>query len=289
MEAVVTLVSHPDAAAVSAEMAAAFGTDVAWLAPGIACDIAVRCEDPLKLQSEILARLAAAPVDVAVLPPEGRRKRLLVADMDSTIITCECLDELADQAGLKPRISAITERAMRGELDFESAIKERVALLAGLECAALERTYAERVRLTSGARELVMTMRAHGAQTELVSGGFTFFTERVRDAAGFHRDSANCLEIRDGRLTGRVGEPILGRDGKLAVLEGALRKFGLPAESSLAVGDGANDLGMIQRAGLGAAFHAKPIVAAAARVGVHHGDLTALLYFQGYPRSAFRS
>jgi phosphoserine phosphatase len=289
MEAVVTLVSHPDLPAVTADMAAAFGTGISWLAPGIACDIAVRCEDPIRLQAEILARLGSAPVDAAVLPLEGRRKRLLVADMDSTIITCECLDELADQAGLKPRISAITERAMRGELDFESAIKERVGLLAGLDVAALQRTFDQRVRLTSGARELVLTMRAHGAQTELVSGGFTFFTERVRDAAGFHRDYANRLEIRDDRLTGRVVEPILGREGKLAVLDNALREFDLPREASLAVGDGANDLGMIQRAGLGVAFHAKPIVATAARAGIHHGDLTALLYLQGYPRSAFVS
>jgi phosphoserine phosphatase len=207
---------------------------------------------------------------------------LLIADMDSTVISCECLDELADMAGLKAKVSAITEKAMRGELDFAAALRERVIMLKGLPLTALERVYRERIRLNPGARTLVATMRRHGAHTLLVSGGFSFFTSRVAKDAGFEADQANIL-IDDGTaLTGEVREPILGREAKLAALEKAARLLNLKAADTLAVGDGANDLGMIERAGLGVAYHAKPIVAEAAGARVTHGDLSALLYLQGY-------
>ncbi|MDE2134379.1 MAG: phosphoserine phosphatase SerB [Alphaproteobacteria bacterium] len=216
------------------------------------------------------------------MPAANRRKKLLVADMDSTIIACECLDELADMAGLKAKISAITERAMKGEIEFAGALRERVGLLKGLPLEALERVWRERVRLNPGARELVATMKTNGARTLLVSGGFTFFTARVAEAAGFDEHQSNVL-IDDGKaLTGEVREPILGREAKLQALERALTRFGLQADDALAVGDGANDLSMIRRAGLGVAYHAKPVVAAAAGASIVHNDLTALLYLQGY-------
>jgi len=213
---------------------------------------------------------------------DQRRKMLLVADMDSTIINVECLDELADMAGLKPQIAAITERAMRGELEFEGALKERVGMLKGLKLDALERTYVERVRLNPGARSLLATMRANGAHTMLVSGGFGYFTKRVAEAAGFHVERGNIL-LDDGvALTGEVALPILGREAKLAALEEAAASLKLDYAQTLAVGDGANDLAMIGRAGLGVAYHAKPVVAQAAGAAVNHNDLTALLYLQGY-------
>jgi phosphoserine phosphatase len=221
-------------------------------------------------------------LDVNVIPTANRRKKLLVADMDSTIIGCECIDELADFAGLKPRVAAITERAMRGELDFPSALRERVALLKALPLETLQRVYNERVRLNPGARELTATMRAHGATSVLVSGGFTFFTQRVAAAAGFDIQRGNVL-IDDGNaLTGRVQEPILGREAKLDALQRNAARLGLAPADALAVGDGANDLDMITRAGLGVAYHAKPVVAAVATASIVNGDLTGLLYLQGY-------
>jgi phosphoserine phosphatase len=221
-------------------------------------------------------------LDVNVLPAENRKKKLLVADMDSTIIAVECLDELADMAGLKPAIAAITERAMRGEIEFEAALRQRVGMLKGLPLSALEKTYAERVRLNPGAKSLVATMRAHGAHTLLVSGGFGYFTTRVAAAAGFHAEQGNRL-LDDGiALTGEVGTPILGREAKLKTLEDAVARLGITFAESLAVGDGANDLAMIQKAGLGVAYHAKPVVAEAAGASIAHNDLTALLYLQGY-------
>jgi phosphoserine phosphatase len=227
------------------------------------------------------------PLDWCLQPVAGRRKRLLVADMDSTIINVECLDELADFAGLKPHIAAITERAMRGELEFETALRERVALLRGLGVGALQQAYDERVRLNPGARALVRTMAANGARCLLVSGGFTFFTSRVAEAAGFHENRANTLLDDGAELTGLVGEPILGREAKLTALLGEAERLGLPLSETMAVGDGANDLGMIEVAGLGVAYRAKPIVAAQADAKVDHADLTALLHFQGYDAGAF--
>ena len=207
--------------------------------------------------------------------------------MDSTIINVECLDELADFAGLKAEISAITERAMRGELAFEGALRERVGMLKGLAVAALQQTYDERVRLNPGARTLVRTMAANGARCALVSGGFSFFTSRVAQAAGFHSHRANQLGEADGKLTGQVGEPIRGREAKLAALNEDAALFGIPLAETLAVGDGANDLAMIEAAGLGVAYRAKPVVAAQADAKVDHTDLTALLYFQGYAANQF--
>lgn len=231
--------------------------------------------------------LGDLPVDACIQPLAGRAKRLLIADMDSTIIGCECLDELADFAGVKAAVSEITERAMRGELAFEGALRERVAMLKGLEQSALQRCYDERVRLNPGARTLVRTMAANGARCLLVSGGFSFFTSRVAVAAGFHEDRANTLIEDAGGLTGQVGEPILGREAKLAALQGEAARLAVPLAETLAVGDGANDLAMIEAAGLGVAYRAKPVVAAQAHARVDHADLAALLYFQGYSADQF--
>lgn len=221
------------------------------------------------------------PVDVNVIPAHGRRKSVLIADMDSTIIGVECIDELADYAGVKPQVAAITERAMRGELNFEDAIHARVALLAGLDVAVLERCHAERVRLNEGAEPLVRGMRARGARTALVSGGFTFFSERVASAAGFHSHQANTLEVRDGKLTGRVVEPVLGQAAKAQALAALCEECNVGPDQVLAIGDGANDLAMIRAAGLGVAFRPKPALAAEADAVLEHSDLTAVLALQG--------
>jgi phosphoserine phosphatase len=239
------------------------------------------------LKGEAAAAVAELPVDWALLPVLNRKKRVLIADMDSTIINVECLDELADFAGLKAEISAITERAMRGELDFEAALKERVGMLKGLDLSALERCYAERVRLNAGAAVMVKTMASHGARCVLVSGGFTFFTSRVAVLAGFADNRANTL-IDDGKaLTGQVGMPILGREAKLAALEEEAKGHGATPADALAIGDGANDLAMIKAAGMGVAYRAKPIVAAEAHVQINYADLRAALFFQGYHASEF--
>jgi phosphoserine phosphatase len=224
---------------------------------------------------------AAPGCDANLVPAAGRRKRLLVADMDSTIIGVECIDELADYAGLKAEVATITEAAMRGELDFEGALIARVKLLEGLPAATLEECYAERVRLNPGAATLVRTMRALGAATALVSGGFSFFTERVAAAAGFARHQANRLVVADGRLTGDVTRPILGRAAKLAALEAEAAAAGVGPEDAVAVGDGANDADMVEAAGLGVAYHAKPALDAVADARLRHSDLTALLALQG--------
>jgi phosphoserine phosphatase len=237
-------------------------------------------------QEAVRTALDGAPVDAIAQRAAGRRKRLLIADMDSTIVTCETLDELADFAGLKQRIAAITARAMNGELDFKAALRERVAMLKGLPITALQQTW-QRVRLTPGAQELVATMRAHGATTALVSGGFTFFTQRVAMMVGFDLHRSNVLLDDGAVLTGTVAEPILDRHAKLATLRELAVRDGLAPQVPLAVGDGANDLDMLREAGLGVAFHAKPIVAAAARARVDHADLRALLFAQGYRAREF--
>ena len=228
------------------------------------------------------AETPALGADWAITTVGNRRKRLLISDMDSTIIGQECLDELADFAGLKAEVSAITERAMRGELDFAGALTQRVAMLKGLNLSALEACHRERVRLNPGAIELVATMKAHGARCVLVSGGFGYFTSRVAQMAGFDADRANTL-IDDGTaLTGYVGMPILGREAKLAALLEETAAFGGSADDAIAMGDGANDLDMIRAAGLGVAYKAKPIVAAETRARIEHTDLRAALFFQGY-------
>ena len=251
-----------------------------------ATDVFVEAPDLAALRAALETPMAGQ-ADWCVQPVAGRRKRLLVADMDSTIINVECLDELADFAGLKAEISAITERAMRGELAFEGALRERVAMLKGLPVTALQQAYDQRVRLNPGARTLVRTMAANGARCVLVSGGFSFFTGRVAQAALFHAHRANTLIEADGALTGLVGEPILGREAKLAALLEEAKAGDIPLDETLALGDGANDLAMIEAAGLGVAYHAKPIVAAQADARIEHTDLTTLLYFQGYNEDAF--
>jgi phosphoserine phosphatase len=253
-----------------------------WLAMGRALDIPFS-GDPDAVRAALRQTVAHDwLLDWNIVATAERRKKLLVADMDSTIINCECIDELADMAGIKPKVAAITERAMRGEIDFPAALRERVALLKGLPLERVKRVYAERVRLNPGARALTATMRKHGGHCILVSGGFTFFTSRVAADAGFDENRGNTL-LDDGTvLTGNVGEPILGREAKLTALEQAAARLDLGFEQTIAIGDGANDLDMIRRAGLGIAYHAKPVVAAAAGASIAHGDLTAVLHLQGY-------
>jgi phosphoserine phosphatase len=252
-----------------------------------AADILLDGDAPGELRRHARRALERQAVDFCVQPAEGRRKRLLIADMDSTIIGCECLDELADFAGLKQEIAAITARAMAGEIAFEGALRERVAMLRGLEIDALRRTYEERVRLNPGTGTLVRTMSAHGARCVLVSGGFDFFTSKVAQAAGFAAHRANRLLDDGSCLTGEVAEPILGRAAKLQALLEEAAALGVDLAETLAVGDGANDLAMIEAAGLGVAYRAKPVVAAKADAAVDHADLTALLYFQGFGADTF--
>jgi phosphoserine phosphatase len=255
-----------------------------WIDEGVAADLPF-ARDPAAARAALEG--AFAGVGVIVQAEAGREKKLLVADMDSTMITVECIDELADYAGIKAEVAAVTEAAMRGELDFEGALDARVALLAGLDERVIERCLAERVRIMPGARELVGTMRARGAACVLVSGGFTRFAEPVAAAIGFDRAIANLLLIEGGRLTGKVAKPIVGAATKEETLREAAR--GIARGAVLAVGDGANDLPMIRAAaamgGLGVAYRAKPIVAAAAGARVERGDLTTLLYAQGIGRS----
>jgi phosphoserine phosphatase len=259
-----------------------------WLFHEVAVDIPFEASEDIRA---IATRLRQArgdlPIDIVVQPQAFRRKKLLLADMDSTMIGQECIDELADYAGLKAHVAAITERAMRGEIEFEPALRERVALLKGIQVSAVDEVLKQRITPTPGGRELVATMRAHGAYTCLISGGFTLFTNAVAAMLGFHENRANELVVRDGQLTGEVKEPILGRAAKLATLVELRESFDLDDIDTLAVGDGANDLDMIQHAGLGVAYHAKPAVAAAAAARIDHGDLTALLYAQGYRRDEF--
>jgi phosphoserine phosphatase len=262
-----------------------------WLAEGTAADLPFTAESPFDqraLADRLRAALGSQPIDVVVQPAAHRKKKLFLADMDSTMIGQECIDELADYVGLKAHVAAITERAMRGEIAFEPALRERVALLEGLKVSVVDEVLRERIKLTPGARALVGTMRKNGAHAALVSGGFTLFTDRVAAMIGFNQNRANRLTIVDGHtLAGTVAEPIFGRDGKRAALVELRQEFGLAPEETMAVGDGANDLDMIVEAGLGVAYHAKPKVAEAAAARIDHADLTALLYVQGYARSEF--
>jgi phosphoserine phosphatase len=275
---------------VADEMRAALGASHApvWLAK-IACDIPFRTasEAALAEAHRALASIPAnVPIDSFIQPVEGRRKRMLVADMDSTIIQQECLDEVAKAAGIGPKIAAITERAMRGELQFEDALKQRIGLLNGFPEAKLREVLDRQIKLMPGATELTGTMRANGARAVLVSGGFTFFTSAVAKRAGFDVDYGNRFVFENGVLAG-VAEPILGRNAKLEAMEREALQEGIGLGEIIAVGDGANDLAMIKAAGLGVAFRAKPIVAREARARIDHGDLTALLYLQGYRAEDF--
>jgi phosphoserine phosphatase len=254
----------------------------------VAVDIPFTASDDSRAMANRLRQARGdLPIDVVVQPSGFRRKKLLLADMDSTMIEQECIDELADFAGLKAHVAKITERAMRGEIEFEPALRERVALLKGLPVSVVEEVLAKHITLTPGGPELVATMRANGAYTCLISGGFTLFTGAVAEMLGFDEHRANELIVRDGKLTGEVKEPILGRAAKLATLIELRESFDLDDIDTLAVGDGANDLDMIRAAGLGVAYHAKPAVAAAAAARIDYGDLTALLYAQGYRRDEF--
>jgi phosphoserine phosphatase len=263
--------------------------EVQWLDRGRAADVAFApAGDPDdRVLADRLRDVLGGAFDVAIQPLAHRRKNLLVADMDSTMIGQECIDELADLIGLKTHVSAITERAMRGEIAFEPALRERVALLKGLPASVIDEVIGKRITLTPGGRILVATMRAHGAHTVLVSGGFSLFTQTIAEMIGFDENHANTLLVENGIMTGYVDEPVLGREAKLDTLLEVARYLRLPLEQTMAVGDGANDLAMIERAGLGVAYHAKPAVAAAAHVRIDHGDLTALLYLQGYRREDF--
>ncbi len=259
--------------------------EITWIDEGVAADLPFRRADRAGARAALEGLLPG--VDVVVQPAHGRAKKLLVADMDSTMITIECIDELADYAGIKPQIAEVTERAMRGELDFEAALDARVALLKGLEESAIDRCHAERVVLMPGARALIRTMKAHGARTVLVSGGFTVFADRVADAIGFDRALSNRLGLAEGVLDGTVARPIVGAAAKRDTLIAERDALGLTPAQTLAVGDGANDIPMIEEAGLGIAYHAKPKTAAAADARIERGDLTALLYAQGYKRAAW--
>ena len=296
MTHVATLIAHPaqliadDVGRQAARQLSGAGAP-AWLDPGMALDIPFtppRGNDN-RLTAETLGGvLGGAPIDVVVQQAAGRRKRMLLADMDSTMIGQECVDELADFVGQKARVAAITERAMRGEIEFAPALRERVALLAGLPAGVVDEVIAKRITLTPGGRALVHTMRRHGAYTCLVSGGFTVFTTRIAALIGFDENRGNRLILgEDGRFLGTVAEPVLGRDAKLETLRELRCKLGLAPNETLVVGDGANDLKMIGDAGLGVAFRAKPLVAEAAAARIDYGDLTALLYVQGYRREEF--
>lgn len=258
------------------------GAEVEFLSPGRAVDLKPAGGEIETLTRYLREALSGLPVDLLVQPIAGRRKKLFLADMDSTMIGQECIDELADVAGLKAHVSAITERAMRGEIAFEPALRERVALLKGVPTSTVEQLIAERITLTPGGPELVRTMKKHGAYTALVSGGFTVFTGPLSRTIGFDEHRSNTLLAEGNAFAGLVADPILGKEAKLATLLELRTKMGLPREATMAVGDGANDLAMLGEAGLGVAFHAKPIVAEATHARVDHGDLSALIYFQGY-------
>src|SRR4051794_24508250 len=266
-----------------------------WLFDGVAVDIPFGADSNLEgdrhaIEQRLRELRGDLPIDIVVQPVGFRRKKLFLADMDSTMIGQECIDELADHVGVKDHVAAITERAMRGDIEFAPALRERVALLKGLRATAVDEVIDERIRLTPGARTLVATLRGNGAYTCLVTGGFTLFSQRIAALIGVDENRANTLMIDgDGRLTGDVSEPIFGREAKLATLIELTRKLALAPERTLVAGDGANDIAMIQAAGLGVAYHAKPKVAEAAAARIDHGDLTALLYAQGYRRDEFVS
>ena len=293
MAFVATLIANPSNPILTPELAervaaSAESSGLYWLADGIACDI-VLADNADRNAAEMALReaLGEAPVDVAIQNADTRRKRFLIADMDSTMIGQECIDELAAEVGLKDRVAAITARAMNGEIAFEPALRERVALLKGLDTTVIDRVIESRITLTPGGTALVRTMKARGGYTALVSGGFTSFTSRVAAVIGFDENRANRLLESDGKLTGEVAEPILGRQAKVDALNEISGRLGITPAAAIAVGDGANDLGMLNLAGAGVALHAKPAVAAEARIRIDHGDLTALLYLQGYRRSDF--
>ncbi|WP_432287992.1 phosphoserine phosphatase SerB [Aminobacter sp. BA135] len=293
MPLIATLISHPDRALLAPSLAdkasrALGASAIVWLAEAVACDIAL----PAGLSADdahasLAAALTGEAIDFAIQDNATRRKKILIADMDSTMIEQECIDELADEIGVKDRVADITARSMNGEIAFEPALRERVALLAGLDAAVIDRIIDTRLTLTSGGKTLVATMKAHGAYAALVSGGFDVFTSRIAAKLGFDENRANHLIEADGKLTGKVSEPILGRAAKAVALNEISTRLGLTPTDAMAVGDGANDLDMIRLAGSGVALHAKPSVAAQAKIRIDNSDLTALLYLQGYSAREF--
>ena len=296
MQKILSLIADPakpgvdeplaEAAGAALESAGARATRCDWLAAGVAAEIGFEAPDAAAAEASVRERLAGAPVDIVVQPAEGRRKGLLVADMESTIIHNELVDDMAEFMGVRHKVAEITAKAMNGEVLFRPALRDRLAYIKGLEESMLEPVIAG-IEYMPGARALVRTMRGHGAHTALVSGGFTVFTAHVRQELDFHVDLGNDMEIVDGRLTGRVIEPVLGRDAKRDALLHLSAEHGAGPQDAAAVGDGFNDLLMLEAAGLGVAFHAKQGVAAAAPVRIDHGDLTAMLYLQGYRPEEF--
>ncbi len=290
---VATLIANPDRPVLTPQLVdkashSLNASTVYWLCDGVACDIPLGDNiGPEKAKQALRAALQGEPVDFAVQIQDKRRKKLLVADMDSTMIGQECIDELADVAGLRDYISDITRRAMNGEIAFEPALRERVSLLKGLPLSIIDDVIENRITLTNGGKELIATMRGNGAYTALVSGGFTLFTKKIANAIGFDEHNANELVVEDGHVAGVVNEPILGKQAKLEKLEELCKKLDISPEDAMAVGDGANDLAMLNLAGSGVALHAKPLVAEAASIRIDYGDLTALLYLQGYRKSDF--
>lgn len=277
---------EPALAERAAESLAASG--LYWLADGIACDIVLKDgTDEKAAEAALRALIGDQKIDVAVQDADTRRKKFLIADMDSTMIGQECIDELAAEVGLKDKVSLITARAMNGEIAFEPALRERVALLKGLPIKVVDEVIEKRITLTPGGLELIATMKAKGHYTALVSGGFTVFTAPISARLGFHENRANILLEKDGILTGEVAEPILGKQAKVDALVDISARLGIGTHEAIAVGDGANDLGMLELAGSGVALHAKPSVAAQAKIRIDHGDLTALLYLQGYRKTDF--
>ncbi|TAZ84499.1 phosphoserine phosphatase SerB [Rhizobium ruizarguesonis] len=295
MALVATLVANPSNPVLTAAIAeqaaeAVKASGLYWLADGIACDIALRDgTDAQAAEANILAVISNAPIDLVIQEQETRRKKLLIADMDSTMIGQECIDELAAEVGLKEKVATITARAMNGEIAFEPALRERVALLKGLPISVVDEVIAKRITLTPGGPELLATMKSKGHYTALVSGGFTVFTSRIAATLGFDENRANTLLEDGGILSGFVAEPILGKRAKVDALNEISARLGISPEEAIAVGDGANDLGMLHLAGAGVALHAKPAVAAEAQMRINHGDLTALLYIQGYRKTDFVS
>jgi phosphoserine phosphatase len=293
MALVATLVANPSNPVLTSEIAekaagVAKASGLYWLADGIACDIALRDGTEAETARAAIADvIGAAPIDLVIQDQDTRRKKLLIADMDSTMIGQECIDELAAEVGLKDKVALITARAMNGEIAFEPALRERVALLKGLPISVVDDVIAKRITLTPGGIELIATMKSKGYYTALVSGGFTVFTSRIAATLGFDENRANILLEENGYLTGFVAEPILGKQAKVDALEDIAAKLGISPDEAMAVGDGANDLGMLHLAGSGVALHAKPAVAAEARIQINHGDLSALLYIQGYRKTDF--
>lgn len=285
---VISLIAKPDQldpALVSSVQSAWGGGKANWLSPDEAAEFPVTTI-PSNL-IHVRAEIDPMGVDLNIIPMVGRQKKILIADMDSTMVEQECIDELAAEAGVGERVALITARAMNGELDFEAAIDERVGLLKGLPVGVIDKVLADRITLASGGQVLVSTMKAHGAHTALVSGGFTQFTSRIAEVLGFDSNRANTLLEAEGKLTGGVARPVLGREAKVEALNEVAERNGLSPSDAIAVGDGANDLGMLNHAGLGVALHAKPSVAAVAPVRISYGDLTSLLYLQGYSRADF--